>query len=80
MFGDCCMVQLLYVQLYEYGVAAWTLWFDGFCGGYGGFDTPRNASGRNGFSGGLRYRLAFQYWTAYSDSHQPRNTKKGTPR
>lgn len=25
-------------------------------------------------------RLAFQYWTAYSDSHQPRNTKKGTPR
>nr|DAZ42895.1 MAG TPA: hypothetical protein [Caudoviricetes sp.] len=27
-----------------------------------------------------RYRLAFQYWTAYSDSRQPRNTKKGTPR
>lgn len=48
MFGDCCMVQLLYVQLYGYGVAAWALWFDGFCGGYGGFDTPRNASGCNG--------------------------------
>ena len=55
MFGDCCMVQLLYVQLYGYGVAAWALWFDGFGGGYGGFDTPRNASGCNGFSGGLRY-------------------------
>lgn len=49
MFGDCCMVQLLYVQLYEYGVAAWALWFDGFCGGYGGFDTPRDASVSNGF-------------------------------
>ena len=25
------------------------LWFDGFCGGYGGFDTPRDASVSNGF-------------------------------
>lgn len=31
------------------GVVAWALWFDGFCGGYGGFDTPRNASVSNGF-------------------------------
>lgn len=72
---NCCMCNYMGM-----GVVAWALWFDGFCGGYGGFDTPRNASGRNGFSGGLRYRLAFQYWTAYSDSCQPRNTKKGTPR
>lgn len=72
---NCCMCNYMGM-----GVVAWALWFDGFCGGYGGFDTPRNASGCNGFSGGLRYRLAFQYWTAYSDSHQPRNTKKGTPR
>lgn len=72
---NCCMCDYMGM-----GVVAWALWFDGFCGGYGGFDTPRNASGCNGFSGGLRYRLAFQYWTAYSDSHQPRNTKKGTPR
>ena len=74
-FGDCCMCNYMGM-----GVVAWALWFDGFCGGYGGCDTPRNASGCNGFGGGLRYRLAFQYWTAYSDSHQPRNTKKGTPR
>lgn len=50
MFGDCCMVQLLYVRLYGYGVAAWTLWRGGFFVVYGGFDTPRNASGCNGFS------------------------------
>lgn len=55
MFGDCCMVQLLYVQHMGMGVAAWALWFDGFCGGYGGFDTPMNASNCNSFRGGLRY-------------------------
>lgn len=55
MFGDCCMVQLLYVQLYGYGVAAWTLWRGGFFVVYGGFDTPVNASNCNGFGGGLRY-------------------------
>lgn len=48
MFGDCCMVQLLYVQLYEYGVAARTLWRGGFFVVYGGFDTPSEASVCNG--------------------------------
>lgn len=47
---NCCMCNYMGM-----GVVAWALWFDGFCGGYGGFDTPRNASGCNGFSGGLRY-------------------------
>lgn len=72
---NCCMCN--YTGM---GVVAWALWFDGFCGGYGGFDTPRNASGCNGFSGGLRYRLALRMGCMYSDSYQPRNTKKGTPR
>ena len=49
---NCCMCNYMGM-----GVVAWALWFDGFCGGYGGFDTPRNASVCNGFSGGLRYRL-----------------------
>ena len=74
------MVQLLYVQLYGYGVAAWTLWRGGFCVVYGGFDTPRNASGCNGFSGGLRYRFALRMGCMYSDSYQPRNNKKETTR
>ena len=43
---NCCMCN--YTGM---GVVAWALWFDGFCGGYGGFDTPRNASGCNGFGG-----------------------------
>lgn len=52
---NCCMCNYMGM-----GVVAWALWFDGFCGGYGGFDTPRDASNCNGFSGGLRYRLAHQ--------------------
>lgn len=40
---NCCMCNYMGM-----GVVAWALWFDGFCGGYGGFDTPRNASGCNG--------------------------------
>lgn len=40
---NCCMYNYMGM-----GVVAWALWFDGFCGGYGGFDTPRNASVCNG--------------------------------
>lgn len=62
MFGDCCMVQLLYVQLYGYGVAAWALWFDGFCGGYGGFDTPINVNVFNGLCGGVIVQFDIPLW------------------
>ena len=55
MFGDCCMVQLLYVQPYTHEVVDWTLWRGGFGVVYGVFDTPMNASNCNGFSGGLQY-------------------------
>lgn len=55
MFGDCCMVQLLYVQLSGYEAVAWNLWCRQFCVVYGVFDTPMNASNCNGFRGGLRY-------------------------
>lgn len=40
---NCCMCNYMGV-----GVVAWALWFDGFCGGYGGFDTPSEASVCNG--------------------------------
>lgn len=72
---NCCMCNYMGM-----GVVAWALWFDGFCGGYGGFDTPVNASNCNGFGGGLRYRFALRMGCMYSDSYQPRNDKKGTPR
>lgn len=70
MFGDCCMVQLLYVQLYGYGVAAWALWFDGFCGGYGGFDTPRNASVSNGFKLSGLSGLTFPIGNTYDGANK----------
>lgn len=72
---NCCMCDYMGM-----GVVAGVLWFDGFCGGYGGFDTPVNASNCNGFGGGLRYRFALRMGCMYSDSYQPRNDKKGTPR
>lgn len=72
---NCCMCDYMGM-----GVVAWALWFDGFCGGYGGFDTPVNASNCNGFGGGLRYRFALRMGCMYSDSYQPRNDKKGTTR
>lgn len=43
---NCCMCNYMGM-----GVVAWALWFDGFCGGYGGFDTPRNTSVCNNFGG-----------------------------
>lgn len=72
---NCCMCNYM-----SMGVVAWALWFDGFCGGCGGFDTPVNTSNCNGFGGGLRYRFALRMGCMYSDSYQPRNDKKGTTR
>ena len=43
---NCCMCNYMGM-----GVVAWALWFDGFCGGYGGFDTPSEASVCNGLCG-----------------------------
>ena len=62
MFGDCCMAQLLYVQLSGYGVAAWTLWRGGFSVVYGGFDTPTNASVSKGLRGMYLYTICVPKW------------------
>ena len=76
MFCDCCMVQLLYVQPYTHEVVARTLWRGGFCGGYGGFDTPRNASVCNGLRGVGLSPFAFQYWNVYIDNHARQQAKQ----
>ena len=54
---NCCMCN--YIGM---GVVAWALWFDGFCGGYGGFDTPVNASNCNGFGGGVIVQFDIPLW------------------
>jgi hypothetical protein len=70
MFGDCCMVQLLYVRLYGYGVAAWTLWRGGFFVVYGGFDTPRDASVSNGFKLSGLSGLTFPIGNTYDGANK----------
>lgn len=44
------------------GVVAWALWFDGFCGGYGGFDTPINVNVFNGLCGGVIIQFDIPLW------------------
>lgn len=72
---NCCMCNYM-GMVSRPGLCGLTV----FCGGYGGFDTPVNASNCNGFGGGLRYRFALRMGYMYSDSYQPRNDKKGTTR
>lgn len=51
---NCCMCNYMGM-----GVVAWALWFDGFCGGYGGFDTPRDASVCKGLRGVVPYLTCY---------------------
>lgn len=51
-------------------MGAWALWFDGFCGGYGGFDTPRNASVCNGFKLSGLSGLTFPIGNTYDEANK----------
>lgn len=62
---NCCMCDYMGM-----GVVAWALWFDGFCGGYGGFDTPRNASVSNGFKLSGLSGLTFPIGNAYDEANK----------
>lgn len=62
---NCCMCNYMGM-----GVVAWALWFDGFCGGYGGFDTPRNASGCNGFKFSGLSGLTFPIGNTYDGANK----------
>lgn len=54
---NCCMCNYMGM-----GVVAWALWFDGFCGGYGGFDTPINVNVFNGLCGGVIVQFDIPLW------------------
>lgn len=54
---NCCMCNYMGM-----GVVAWALWFDGFCGGYGGFDTPINVNAFNGLCGGVIVQFDIPLW------------------
>lgn len=62
---NCCMCNYMGM-----GVVAWALWFDGFCGGYGGFDTPRNASVSNGFKLSGLSGLTFPIGNTYDGANK----------
>lgn len=62
---NCCMCDYMGM-----GVVAWALWFDGFCGGYGGFDTPRNASISNGFKLSGLSSLTFPIGNTYDGANK----------
>lgn len=62
---NCCMCNYMGM-----GVVAWALWFDGFCGGYGGFDTPRNASVCNGFKLSGLSGLTFPIGNTYDGANK----------
>ena len=66
-----CAYPRVYVRRrVRMGVVAWALWFDGFCGGYGGFDTPRNASGCNGFKLSGLSGLTFPIGNTYDGANK----------
>lgn len=54
---NCCMYNYMGM-----GVVAGALWFDGFCGGYGGFDTPINVNAFNGLCGGVIVQFDIPLW------------------
>lgn len=62
---NCCMCDYMGM-----GVVAWALWFDGFCGGYGGFDTPRGASVSNGFKLSGLSGLTFPIGNTYDGANK----------
>lgn len=62
---NCCMCDYMGM-----GVVAWALWFDGFCGGYGGFDTPRDASVSNGFKLSGLSGLTFPIGNTYDEANK----------
>lgn len=62
---NCCMCNYMGM-----GVVAWALWFDGFCGGYGGFDTPRDASVSNGFKLSGLSGLTFPIGNTYDGANK----------
>lgn len=62
---NCCICNYMGM-----GVVAWALWFDGFCGGYGGFDTPRDASVSNGFKLSGLSGLTFPIGNTYDGANK----------
>lgn len=68
---NCCMCNYMGM-----GVVAWALWFDGFCGGYGGFDTPINVNVFNGLCGGVIVHLTPPYGVAYDGATTKREHRK----
>lgn len=70
MFGDCCMVQLLYVQLYGYGSSGLGSVVCRFLSCCRGFDTPRDASVSNGFKLSGLSGLTFPIGNTYDGANK----------